>query len=280
MTQLRCGSNTIRSINHDSELPVSDTDILEEPIVAMVRKLEAQNGRLQEALQAANLEIDSLTYSIAHDLRTPLMHIDGFAQLLQSSTGAVLDHESREHLERIINATRAMNDLIGALIDYSRVNSAELILDDADLEELLEEALEQVRPWSNGRKIEWHRTRLPMVRGDISLLRQVLVNLVANAVKYTRPRDPAIIEIGTRTDQGSDVVVFVRDNGVGFDLKYASRLFTPFQRMHSVDAFRGIGMGLAKVRRIMTRHSGKAWADSAVGRGSTFFVSMPRDRDE
>jgi light-regulated signal transduction histidine kinase (bacteriophytochrome) len=280
MAQRGRGSNTIRGIDNDSELLVSDTDILEEPIVAMVRKLEAQNARLQEALQAANLEIDSLTYSIAHDLRTPLMHIDGFAQLLQSSTGAVLDHESREHLERIISATRAMNDLIGALIDYSRVNSAELTVDDADLEELLEEALEQVRPWSNGRKIEWHRTRLPVVRGDIGLLRQVLVNLVANAVKYTRPRDPAVIEIGTRTDQGSDVVVFVRDNGVGFDLKYASRLFTPFQRMHSADAFRGIGMGLAKVRRIMTRHGGKAWADSAVGSGSTFFVSMPRDRDE
>jgi light-regulated signal transduction histidine kinase (bacteriophytochrome) len=259
---------------------VSDTDIEEEPDLAMVRKLEAQNDRLQQSLQAANLEIDSLTYSIAHDLRTPLMHIDGFAQLLLTSTGVVFDRDSREHLERIIGATRAMNDLIGTLIEYSRVNGAALAVDEVDLEEMLDEALVQVRPWSNGRNIQWHRTRLPVVRGDAGLLRQVLVNLVANAVKYTRPRDPAIIEIGARADHGKDVVVFVRDNGVGFDMKYAGRLFSPFQRMHSVDAFRGIGMGLAKVRRIMTRHSGKAWAEAAVGTGATFFVSMPPNMDE
>jgi light-regulated signal transduction histidine kinase (bacteriophytochrome) len=258
---------------------VSDTDILEEPIVAMVRKLEGQNGRLQEALQAASLEIDALTYSIAHDLRTPLMHIDGFAQLLQTSTGAVLDHESRDHLERIVNATRTMNELIGALIEYSRVNSAELSIESADLEVLLDEALEQLRSWTNGRNIQWHRTRLPVVKGDIGLLRQVLVNLLANAVKYTRPRDPAVIEIGTREDNGRDVVIFVRDNGVGFDLKYAGRLFSPFQRMHSMDSFRGIGMGLAKVRRILTRHSGKVWVDATVGNGATFFVSLPREMD-
>jgi light-regulated signal transduction histidine kinase (bacteriophytochrome) len=257
---------------------VSDTDILEEP-VEMVRKLEAHNSRLRESLEAASLEIDSLTYSIAHDLRTPLMHIDGFAQLLQSSTRIVFDRESREHLERIIGATRAMNDQIGALIEYSRVNSAELTVDAVNLEELLDDALEEVRPWSNGRNIQWHRTRLPVVRGDAGLLRQVLVNLVGNAVKYTRPRDPAIIEIGARADQGTDVV-FVRDNGVGFDMKYAGRLFTPFQRMHATDAFRGFGMGLAKVRRIMTRHAGQAWAEAAVGAGATFFVSVPRDMDE
>jgi light-regulated signal transduction histidine kinase (bacteriophytochrome) len=258
---------------------VSDTDILEEPIVAMVRKLETQNGRLQEALQAASLEIDALTYSIAHDLRTPLMHIDGFAQLLQTSTGAVLDRESREHLERIVGAARTMNDLIGALIEYSRVNSAELLVEDVDLEVLLDEALEQVRPWSNGRSILWHRTRLPAVRGDAGLLRQVLVNLVANAVKYTRTRDPAVIEIGTRGEGSREVIVFVRDNGVGFDLKYAGRLFSPFQRMHSADAFRGMGMGLAKVRRIMNRHGGKAWVDATVGAGATFFVSLPGNMD-
>jgi light-regulated signal transduction histidine kinase (bacteriophytochrome) len=258
---------------------VSDTDILEEPIVAMVRKLEAQNGRLQEALQAASLEIDALTYSIAHDLRTPLMHIDGFAQLLQTSSGAALDRESREHLERIVSAARAMNDLIGALLEYSRVNSVELVLEDVDLEALLDEALEQVRPWSNGRSIQWRRTRLPELRGDAGLLRQMLVNLISNAVKYTSNRDPAVIEIGARGEAGREVIVFVRDNGVGFDLKYAGRLFSPFQHMHSADAFPGIGMGLAKVRRIATRHGGKAWADATVGAGATFFVSLSRNMD-
>jgi light-regulated signal transduction histidine kinase (bacteriophytochrome) len=258
---------------------VTDTDTIEQPQAALVRRLEARNGRLQEALQAASREIDSLTYSIAHDLRTPLMHIDGFAQLLQTSTGAVLDHESRDHLERIIGATRTMGDQIGALLDYSRVNSSELTLSDVDLEDVLSEAMELVRPWSNGRSIQWQRTRLPTVRGDENLLRQVLVNLVSNAVKYTRPRDPAVIEIGTRVGQARELVVFVRDNGVGFDPKYAGKLFSPFQRMHAADAFRGIGMGLAKVRRIVTRHGGRVWAEAEVGRGATFFFTLSEEVD-
>ena len=258
---------------------VTDTDTIEQPQAAHVRRLEARNGRLQEALQAASREIDSLTYSIAHDLRTPLMHIDGFAQLLQTSTGAILDHESRDHLERIVSATRTMGDQIGALLDYSRVNSCELVLSDVDLEDVLSEAMELVRPWSNGRSIQWQRTRLPTVRGDENLLRQVLVNLVSNAVKYTRPRDPAVIEIGTRVEQARELIVFVRDNGVGFDPKYASKLFSPFQRMHAADAFRGIGMGLAKVRRIVTRHGGRVWAEAEVGSGATFFFTLPEEVD-
>jgi light-regulated signal transduction histidine kinase (bacteriophytochrome) len=254
---------------------MADTDTIEQPYVALVRRLEARNGRLEEALQAAGREIDSLTYAIAHDLRTPLMHIDGFAQLLQTSTGAVLDLESRDHLERIVAATRTMNEQLAALVEYSRVNSSKLAISEVDLEDLLSEALELVRPWTNGRNIQWQRTRLPSVRGDENLLRQVLVNLVSNAVKYTRPRDPAVIEIGTRGEQPGELLLFVRDNGVGFDLKYAGKLFTPFQRMHAADAFRGIGMGLAKVRRIIARHGGRVWAESQVGQGATFYFTLP-----
>jgi light-regulated signal transduction histidine kinase (bacteriophytochrome) len=258
---------------------VSDSDTLEQP-AAVIARLEARNGRLQEAVRAANQEIDALTFSMAHDLRTPLLHIDGFAYLLQSSPGAVLDRENREHLESIIAATRGMSELIGALVEYSRVNSAELVMAEVDLEDVLSEALEIVRPWCNGRSIQWRRTRLPAVYGDENLLRQVVVNLVSNAVKYTRPRDPAVIEIGTRPEQAREVTVFVRDNGVGFDPKYASRLFSPFQRLHSADAFRGLGMGLAKVRRILARHGGRVWAQAQVGEGATFFFSLPTNADE
>ena len=258
---------------------MTDTDTIEPAQAALLRRLEARNDRLQEELQAASREIDSLTYSIAHDLRTPLLHIDGFAQLLQSSAGAVLDHESRDHLERIIGATRAMSEQIGALVEYSRVNSAELMVSEVDLEDVLSAALELLRPWSKGRNIQWQRTRLPTVRGDENLLRQVFTNLVANAVKYTRPRDPAVIEIGTRAGQARELILFVRDNGVGFDPKYASKLFSPFQRMHAADAFRGIGMGLAKVRRIIARHGGRVWADAEVGRGATFYFTLPEDVD-
>ncbi|MBS0419326.1 MAG: hypothetical protein JSR66_16570 [Proteobacteria bacterium] len=258
---------------------MADTDTVEQPSAALVRNLEARNGRLQQALQAAGREIDALTYSIAHDLRTPLMHIDGFAQLLQTSSGAVLDDESRDHLERIILATRTMSEQLGALVEYSRVNSAELVISEVELEDVLSEALELVRPWTQGRNIQWQRTRLPNVRADENLLREVFVNLIANAVKYTRAREPAVIEIGTRVAQPRELLLFVRDNGVGFDLKYASKLFTPFQHMHAADASRGIGMGLAKVRRIVTRHGGRVWAESQVGQGSTFYVTLPDDTD-
>jgi len=258
---------------------MADAETVEQPYAALVRRLESRNDRLQEALRAAGREIDSLTYSIAHDLRTPLMHIDGFAQLLQTSPGAVLDHESRDHLERIIAATRTMNEQLGALVEYSRVNSSELVITEVDLEDVLSESLQLVRPWTNGRNIQWQRTSLPTVRGDENLLRQVFVNLVSNAVKYTRSRDPAVIEIGTRVEQPHELLLFVRDNGVGFDLKYAGKLFTPFQRMHSADAVRGIGMGLAKVRRIITRHGGRVWAESQVGHGATFYFTLPEHID-
>lgn len=258
---------------------MSDTDTIEHPQAALVRRLEARNERLQAALQAADREIDSLTYSIAHDLRTPLMHIDGFAQLLQSSPGAVLDHDSRDFLERIIGAVHTMNEQLGALVEYSRVNSSELVITEVDLEAVLSESLQLIRPWTQGRNIQWQRTRLPSIRGDENLLRQVFVDLVANAVKYTRPRDPAVIEIGARAEQPRELLLFVRDNGVGFDLRYASKLFTPFQRMHSADALRGIGMGLAKVRRIVARHGGRVWAESQVGQGATFYFTLPEDMD-
>jgi len=160
------------------------------------------------------------------------------------------------------------------------VNSAGLVMTEVDLEDLLNEALELVRPWSNGRSIQWQRTGLPGVWGDENLLRQVFVNLISNAVKYTRPRDPAVIEIGTRAGQAREVTLFVRDNGVGFDPKYAGRLFSPFQRLHSADAFRGMGMGLAKVRRIVARHGGRVWVEAQVGEGATFFFSLPKNPDE
>ena len=255
---------------------MSDTDTLGNP-ADLVGRLEARIERLRQAVRGANQEIDALTFSMVHDLRTPLLHIDGFAHLLQSSPGAVLDRESRDHLQRIIAATRNMSELIGALVEYSRVNSVELVRTEVDLEDLLDDALELVRPWTTGRNIQWRRTRLPQVYADENLLRQVFLNLVSNAAKYTQPRDPAVIEIGTREEQAREVTVFVRDNGVGFDPKYASRLFSPFQRLHSADTFRGIGMGLAKVRRILARHCGRVWAQAEVGEGATFLFSLPKD---
>lgn len=239
-------------------------------------QLQARIRRLEAALRATTLEIDALTYSIAHDLRTPLMHVDGFAHLLQSSPGAVLDAESRDFLERIIGAAGTMAGLIGGLVEYSRVNSAEMFVTEVDLERLLDAVLDELRPSTAGRNIQWQRSRLPSVRGDEGLLRQVLMNLAANAIKYTAAREPAVIEIGSRPEQDG-VTVFVRDNGVGFDMKYATRLFSPFQRMHAAGEFKGLGVGLAKVRRIVARHGGQVRAEAGVGGGAAFYFTLPSD---
>jgi len=258
---------------------VNNSDVLEQRSATIVRGLEARNDRLQKALDAANREFESFSYSVAHDLRTPLLHIDGFAQLLRESAGAGLDDESRDHLARIVSAAASMQVHIEALLEYSNINRAELVLSDVDMETLLDEVLAVARSRGSGRNIQWQRTRLPTVQADATLLRQVLMDLVVNAVKYTRTRDPAIIEIGAREGQPEAITVFVRDNGVGFDLKYAGRLFTPFQRMHSTDAFQGIGMGLAKARRIVVRHGGALWAESEPDKGATFFFRLPLSAD-
>jgi light-regulated signal transduction histidine kinase (bacteriophytochrome) len=242
-----------------------------------VRQLAARTRELQSALSAADKEIDSLTYSIAHDLRTPLMHIDGFAQLLEESAGPTLDADSLDHLSRVRGAARTMHGQIEALLEYARLNRAKLVAGETDLEELLDETLEALRAQVGTRNVQWQRSSLPCVRADAVLMRQVLVSLMSNALKYTTVRDPAVIEIGTRMGDSGETIVFVRDNGVGFDPKYADRLFTPFQRMHAADTYPGVGMGLAKVRRILTRHGGRVWFESAPGAGSTFYFSLPAD---
>jgi light-regulated signal transduction histidine kinase (bacteriophytochrome) len=254
---------------------MSDVESSERHSAATVNGLETRNRELQRALQAANREIDSLSYSIAHDLRTPLLHIDGFAQLLGQSAKTVLDGESCGHLARIVQAARSMQERIEALLEYAKVSRTELVFAEIDLEDVLDAALAAVRLSTKGRSIQWQRTRLPRVFADAAMLLDVFVNLLANAVKYTRGRDPAIIEIGTRGESAGEVTVFVRDNGVGFDLKYASRLFSPFQRMHSTDLFQGAGMGLAKVQRIIVRHGGAVRVEAAVDQGATFFLSLP-----
>jgi signal transduction histidine kinase len=283
---------------------VDDTYVLEQYSAALVRKLEHRNTELQEALgdlqvahehilalnqnleirvaqrtaalEAANEELEAFSFSVSHDLRGPLLHIDGFAQLLKESTAGRLDEEGAKYREYIVGAAERMGELIQALLTFARTGRAPLNLADVDLEEVLEWALAEVRGDTQSRNIQWQRSRLPKAHADAKLLGQVFVNLIANAIKYTRTRDPAVIEIGARPGRADEVVVFVRDNGVGFDLRYAERLFGVFQRLHRADEFEGIGIGLANAHRIVTRHGGAIWAEAAVDRGATFFFSLPR----
>ncbi len=242
-------------------------------------KIEKLNGELRlrvGELACLNQELEAFSYSVSHDLRAPLRHIDGFARLLRRRAGESLDEKSRHYLAMIEDSVRHMGDLIDDLLAFSRLGRAEIRSAFVDLEALAKEAIREVSSDVNGRKVRWTVGPMPRVAGDASLLRQALVNLLSNALKYTRTREETLIEVGAVPAAEDSVVCFVRDNGVGFDMKYADKLFGVFQRLHGPEEFEGTGIGLANVRRVIQRHGGKTWAEGAVGGGATFYFSLPR----
>ena len=230
-------------------------------------------------LEAANKELESFSYSVAHDLRAPLRHISGFASLLREDAGPTLPEQSRHFIEEISGSAAQMGRLIDALLVFSRMGRTDVRPQRLELAELVEETIHQFKFEANGRNILWTKEPLPTVQADPVLLRQVLVNLVSNAVKYTRPRDPARIEVGCASENGQETVIFVRDNGVGFDMQYGEKLFGVFQRLHAEEEFEGTGIGLANVRRIIARHGGRTWAEGKVNEGATFYFSLPTRAD-
>ncbi len=251
-----------------------EIDAAHSEIKRMNAELEQRVKDRTAQLEAANQEWESFSYSVSHDLRAPLRHIDGCAELLRQNTNLNLDADARHHLDVVSRSATRMNRLIEDVLHFSRIARHEMRQQDCDMNRLVQQVIEEMAMTIGDRKISWDISPLPKLSGDRALLKQVWFNLLSNAVKYTGQREHAQISIGCRPD-GEFMEFFVRDNGAGFDMRYIAKLFGVFQRLHTMKEFEGTGIGLANVRRIVNRHGGKTWAEGKVNEGATFYFSLP-----
>ena len=240
-------------------------------------KIQALNQELAKrsmALETSNKDLEGFAYSVSHDLRAPLRHVSGFAELLHKTAAASLNEKSARYVSLIREESNRMGSLIDDLLEFSRITRAETHNSMINLEQLVADAIAEVSRDAGDRKIIWKTHPLPEWYGDRSMLRLALVNLISNAVKFTRKRQEAEIEIGCTERKDDHVVLFIRDNGVGFDMKYYTKLFGVFQRLHPQEDFEGTGIGLATVQRIVQRHGGRVWAEGKVDGGAIFYFSL------
>lgn len=249
---------------------------VQEELSALNSELEERVRTRTAELASANKELEAFAYSVSHDLRAPLRHVTGFAELLVSHSRDTLDEAGRHYVDVISESAVRMGRLIDDLLRFSHIGRVEMRLGDVDMNAAVREAMAEIAPQAEGRDIEWTIADLPTVQGDPTLLRQVWVNLLGNAVKYTARQPVAHIRLGVSAEDG-EYVFSVRDDGVGFDPAFADQLFRVFQRLHSADEFEGTGIGLANVGRIVTRLGGRVWAESIQGQGAAFYFTLPRD---
>jgi PAS domain S-box-containing protein len=246
----------------------------EDKINELNRNLERRVAERTAQLEAANRELETFAYSVSHDLRTPLRAIDGFSTILLEEHAGQLDDEGRRMLNLVRNNTSKMGQLIDDILKFSRTSRLELTFSAIDMEKLARDVFEEIQPIVDHGKIELEIQAIPPSMGDRAMMRQVFVNLLSNSIKFSRSRELAVIKVGCSIE-GDEAIYFVRDNGVGFDMQYADKLFGLFQRLHAVTEFEGTGIGLAIVKRIITRHGGRVWAEGKADAGATIYFALP-----
>jgi two-component system, LuxR family, sensor kinase FixL len=262
-----------RDLVRASIVDISERKRALEEIHKLNAELEVRVKERTAQLEAANRDLESFTYSVSHDLRAPLRHMDGFSRILVEDYGPQLPPGAKQHVERVRAATRHMGQLVDDLLNLARVGRGSLRILTTDLNEVVAETILSLEAEARGRAVDWRVGRLSPVECDARLMRQVFFNLLSNALKFTHRREKAVIEIGEIRGEG-EPVIFVRDNGVGFDMKYADKLFQVFQRLHGEEEFEGTGVGLAIVYRILQKHGGAIRAESSPQNGATFFFTV------
>ena len=255
---------------------ISERKRAEEQVRELNEELDERVRQRTAKLEAVNAELDAFTYSVSHDLRAPLRHIAGFSKILLEDAGPQLEPAAQHNLERINDAVQHMGRLVDDLLTLAHVGRQELNVQITGLDALVREVLAELKPDLEGRQVDWRIGRLPFVECDPGLMKQVFANLLANALKFTRPREVAVIEVDQVAGEGPPVI-FVRDNGVGFNMKYADKLFGVFQRLHRQEDFGGTGVGLATVQRIVHKHGGRIWAEAELDKGATFYLTLGPD---